>query len=107
MGALLLLASICAPEQGWLQPPQWARSPLMPVSQPSASLSPLQSANPSRQAPAQIPPSQVRVSMLLDAHDAPHCPQWSGLARRSRHHLSPGFSVLSMVVSAVVVALGV
>jgi iron(III) transport system permease protein len=31
----------------------------------------------------------------------------SGLARRSRHHLSPGFSALSMVVSAVVVALGV
>jgi iron(III) transport system permease protein len=31
----------------------------------------------------------------------------SGLARRTRHHLSPGFSVLSLAVSVAVVALGV
>ena len=52
-------------EQTDPQPPQFAASVPVAVSQPSASLSALQSEKPVLQAPSQIPPAQSSVEMLF------------------------------------------
>ncbi len=69
-------------EQAEGQLPQWLGSELRSVSQPSVSLSPLQSANPGSQVPLQTPALQERVTWLAE-QDVAQAPQLLGSELRS------------------------
>jgi hypothetical protein len=72
-------------EQTTLQPPQFATSPWVFVSQPSVCLLALQSANPGAQVPVQTPAVHVGIGTLLFEHAFPHAPQLPGSELTSRH----------------------
>src|SRR5205814_1839992 len=67
-----------AAEHAWPQAPQFATSAPVAVSQPSVSLSPLQSLKPAAQAPLHWPPPpHVTVAMWFDEHAIPQPPQFA------------------------------
>lgn len=61
-----------------LQPPQFAASDVVLISQPSISLLLSQSAKPVAQAPLHEPAPQVTAAMLFPEHMMPQPPQFAG-----------------------------
>jgi hypothetical protein len=72
-------------EQAFPQAPQWLGFVRVSVSQPSVSLSPLQSSNPGEQEPAQDPAAHAGVATLFVAHETPQPPQLDGSVVVSTH----------------------
>ena len=89
------LTAMCAVEQGMPHAPQWSGSePASSVSQPSVSLSPLQSPQPGAQAPSHTPAVQPRMPMWLDEQRMRQPPQFIGSLRTETSQPSPRRSAL-------------